>query len=135
MVICFGLYAQNNDLGYSQTYVIYNGTTADRTTSTDSVLEYSVHKLTDTRIYPTINLKLDSISGTASNVTVLLQKKQYATDSYSNVDTVTWAGSTSDTVIKFTVDVSREEFWKWTATGSDNAFIFEIDYTNFKFQK
>lgn len=136
IVFILSVYSLNaQSLSYTKTHHYYNGTTADQTTATDSTLSYSVFKLTDGILYPTIDLKLDSVSGAAASVTVYLNKKMFETDSYTPVDTVTWSASTSDTVVRFTVDVSRERFWQWTTISADNAFIYGLNYTNFLFLK
>lgn len=132
-----GVQAQNatidKTLSYDQTYVNYNGQTADSIGVIDTTWTYTVRKNNHWRVFPYVYLALDSIGGTAADVTVLLQKKVFGDQDYTTETTVTYAG-TADTVILFDVTTAdKAEFWRVSLSKASNDFNIGVEDLNFKF--
>ena len=144
MVFSINTIAQDQSLKYDETFARYTGyVLADSTDDSDSVRTYSVFKISDARLFPTIEVGLDSVSGTAQNVKVILYKRLTQYDEWSKHDSATWTGVTTDytysdadTIIQFSItSAAKEEWWKWESTPADASFHYVPEFTFFKFLK
>ena len=133
-------YSQNAEvdrtLDYgNQTYLLYTGIASDTIGIADSTWTYTVRKKTDTRLLPYVYVELDSISGTPNPVHTILQGKVFASELYTDIDSVVWAG-TIDTM--FTIDVVdtfKYEFWRVSVEGQLDEFKAKVQELDIKFIK
>lgn len=132
-------FAQNEtfdaSLGYDYTYNLYTGTAGDTIGSGDSTWTYTIEKLTDTKIFAYARLELDSTGGTGAPVTVLLQNKVFNSETFSNIDTVTWTVGTDTTIIFETTTSDIADKWRILMTGSTDGFRAKVPRLDMKFIK
>lgn len=81
----------------------------------DSIINYEVNFQTPTPYLYDAVVNLDSM-GTDAGAVVTLYGKLWDTDSYSAIDTVTWAGSSADTTIKFS-EHSSDQYYQYFKIG------------------
>ena len=132
-------YAQNktvdNVLNYDETFVIFEGTSSDVLESGDSTWMYTIQKKTDEKVFAYFFIDLDSVGGTAADVNIYLQRKVFGSESYSNVDTVTYAGTTDTTFVIKTTSADWGDYWRINIVGSNDEFEIKINELNAKFLK
>lgn len=145
LVFVFGValagYSQNDadydkSLSYASTYLVYTGDATDTIGDGDSTWMYTAYKKSYSRTYPKISVKVDSIKGTAADVYFIHQYKSFAFESYTNGDTVTWAGTTADT--SFTIDVStasKSDYHRLLMKGSTDSFNAGISNLGMNFKQ
>ena len=99
-------------------------------TDTDSTWYYTVLKESQDSVVYSVKVRTDSISGTAAIVSFYLQEKQLYSDTYSNIDTVTWSTGV-DTTFYFTQSSpTRNRYVRTLAIGSADGFLWKIlEYT------
>lgn len=131
MVLSFTICEAQNQtvdkqMKYADTYLNYTGVASD-TIGTDSTWTYTVRKKTDARLFPYMYMEIDSISGTAADVYIIRQGKVTPSESYTNIDTVTWTVTTSDTTLKFDDSTARKfQYTRYLVKGSASTFKAEI---------
>lgn len=102
----------DQEIDYEQSWRTYT-TTSNATTATDSIWYYTFLKESHSNsVFYQIKIDLDSVSGTAVPVPVVLQTKLWDSDTFTAIDTVTW-GAGSDTVITFTNIASASFAGTW----------------------
>lgn len=122
-------------IGYDATYVLYTGTSSDVLYTTDSTWSYTINKKTDEEVIGYYRVDLKKVSGTAKPVNVFFQKKIFEADSYTDIDTVVYAG-TADTTIHFnTSSNAAGDFWRVYIQKNNNDFKVEIEAFKAKFYK
>lgn len=135
--LCQGVFPQNGTvdarLGYEETWKTLKCTTADSIGQGDSTWTYTVYKKT---VEPSVcyyRIYLDSLSGTSDTVDIFLQKKvfgypeSYASETYSNIDTVTYYG-TADTVISaYNSSATYSDFYRVLVKERGDNFKVGID--------
>jgi hypothetical protein len=138
IAVMFG-YAQNRTvdkvLGYDQTYVNFDGTSADKLTTGDSVWTFTINKKTDSKVFAYYYVELDSVSGADTTVNIYLQSKVFEDESYTNIDTVTYSGSADTSFVISTSSVAFGDYWRLYIIGSNDEFNVAIDKLNAKFTK
>lgn len=106
--------------------------------SADSTWTYTIYPNKGERLYYDIALNIDSVGGTggvAGLVPVILQGRRLSSDTYTNIDTITWIGSASDTTIKFS-QVSTAQFYteyRLSVTAANNSFKALFDWIKARF--
>ena len=87
------------DINKNLTYKYYYGSAADTVSNADSLWNYDIAVL---NLYDALDselrVSLDSVSG-SPQVTVTLQGKWSYVDSYTDISSATWYGTSSDTTI------------------------------------
>lgn len=145
LLFCVNLFSQNSIstsyntlLDYDETFVWYNGATADSIGSGDSIYTYTVYKKTDARLYPYIALKLDSARGTGDTVNVFLKHKVGDQESFANLDTAVWRGQAASSGDTLTFDyntATKGGFYQIYVIGEGDSFKATLDWLEIKFVK
>lgn len=126
----------NKSLGYDATYFTYPGLVTDSVGIVDSTWSFTIGKLTDSKVFASFYLDLDSTGGTFDTVNLYIQKKVHDLADFENTDTLYWKIG-ADTIIKnWTTSTSHiADFWRLYIEGTDNTFQFDIDRLDGKFTK
>lgn len=82
-------------LGYEDTYVFFTGSTTDALSTTDTTWTYTIWKKTDSNLNVYVDMLIDSVGGTANNVTIYLQNKRFTDQDWTTIDSTVWNGSGS----------------------------------------
>ena len=125
----------NASLGYGQTYNLYTGVASDTIGDSDSTWSYIVQKLTDEKVFPYAYISLDSLGGTAADVTVLLKYKMFDSQSFTTSTTVTYAGTIDTTIVISPGTAIKADYWQLLITGSTDGFNVGIDKFDLKLIK
>ena len=136
--LVLGINAQNttNDatVTYAQTYNYFTGAASDSIGVTDSIWTYTVRKKADAKTYMYYYIDLDSVGGTGADVYIIRQKKVFLAESYTTIDTITWAGSV-DTTFSSLSSIQATEYWRIVVKGSTSSFNAKVNILNMKFLK
>ena len=102
--------AQDKVLQKGTSFETYTGVDAD-TLSADETWSYSVLSYSDYGKFHNVKVNLDSISGTPT-CDIKLQGKVFSDDSWTDIETVSWAGTTSDTTFTFS-EASTAKYYRY----------------------
>ena len=123
----------DRSLSYESTY--FTQPLSAELTTGDSIFTYVVRKLSDEKIYPYFYIELDSLGGTAGNVNVYLQYKVFGEQTFTDLDTVTYAGSVDTSFVFFPNTRHIADYWRIYIIGASDEFNVGIDRINGKFVK
>ena len=125
--------AVQTTVDYNESYVWYNGVTADTLGVGDSIWTYSVRKKALSKITPYVYIALDSVGGTKNNVTITLESKCFEAENYIPRETKTWKLG-RDTTLVFQSDTAHiSEFWRVKLKGANDIFKVKVTKLNLKF--
>jgi hypothetical protein len=133
-------YSQNTDadaqLGYDETFIYFTGATADTIGVADSIWTFTVRKKADAGLYFYTYMELDSLDGTANIVDIIRQKRVTLNESWTNIDTVTWHVTSTDTSFsKNTSSSQYGEYFRIRVQGRNDLVKAKISKLDFKFFK
>ena len=108
MCACFISSAQDASvydakLTYEQTYHYYTGQDSDTLGVADTVWTYTYWKLSEADFANYTQVVLDSVSGTAANVSVLFETRINKYADWVTDSTVVWAGTAASVVITYDI--------------------------------
>ena len=83
----------------------FNFDSGDTISNNDQLYSIEVDLLYPYPVKFESNFTLDSVSGDP-NVALYIQERMFGTDSWTDLDTITWAGTSTDTTIKYTYTTS-----------------------------
>jgi hypothetical protein len=109
LMLAFTGVAQDASLNKGVSYAKYNGIASD-TVNADETWDYWLANRQDYSMLHDIRVKLDSVSGTPT-CDVKLQAKVFKDDIWSDVATVSWTGTSSDTTFTFS-EQSTAKFYR-----------------------
>ena len=117
----------DKSLGYDNTWFTYPGVATDTLGVNDSIWDFTIGVLKDAKHYGDFYLDLDSIGGTATNVNIYIQKKSHDFESFSTVDTITWA-ATGDTTFRYeTASAQSAAFWRVHVVMDSDGFRMKVN--------
>lgn len=103
--------SQNRSVQFKPTEYFneYSGAASDTISNNDSLfsIEYQLNKAEPVKY--NVAVKLTKVSGTP-RVVAKLQGKVFSADTYSDITTVTWYGTSSDTTIKYTQNSTAQYY-------------------------
>lgn len=130
LFLAFSLNAQDftQSIGKNASNVTFTGRTQDTITDTDT-WSYVWQMSAKNALYGyNLYVSLDSVSGTPADAAVLAGSQDNST--YTTISTISWAGTTSDTILIFN-DVSTGVLFRYlrlaiTGTGTQKAKVNQI---------
>lgn len=124
---------EDTHLNYGKTWFSYIST-SNATTATDSIWYYTTRKESMKPLKYDIKIVLDSIGGTAVSVPVVLQAKKFLSDSFTPLDTITWADGGDTTIVwNETSTAQQYRYWRVYIQCATSGFIFGVDELSQKF--
>jgi hypothetical protein len=124
-------------LGYDYSWWTYeSGTTNATNTTTDSTWSYTILKESHDPVKYDKKITLDSVGGTARWTRIYDQIKTWESDTFVNLDTITWTTG-ADTTIRFQQhDTARYARYNRTLIVSDTSgFQFRVSEHSSKYWK
>ena len=100
----------NKVSGEAYTWYTISFPATDTVSSTDTLFQVRIFTNQDYAYYYNIKHTLDSVSGNPA-ASIYLKGRNFDTETWSNIDTVSWVGTTSDTTFYYN-SVSSRSFYR-----------------------